>query len=206
MRFIAGFAGVAALVYAGMGLAAAPAAAAKPDLQRGQQLATTVCAACHGANGQSTASTNPHLAGQGADYIAAQLEAFKSGTRPNPIMAGMAAGLSPEDMKSVGAYYQMQKPVASVARDKALALKGKQVWQGGVKVTGVPACAGCHGAAGRGIPAQYPSLAGQYPELVYGWLKAYAAGGRTHPVMGAVAAKMSDAEMKAVSEFIAGLR
>ena len=74
MRFIAGFAGFAALVYAGIGLAAAPAAAAKPDLQRGQQLATTVCAACHGANGQSTASINPHLAGQSADYIAAQLE------------------------------------------------------------------------------------------------------------------------------------
>jgi cytochrome c553 len=206
MRFIAGFAGVAALVYAGMALAAAPAASAKPDLQRGQQLATTVCAACHGANGQSPAPTNPHLAGQGADYIAAQLEAFKSGARANPIMAGMAAGLSPEDMRSVGAFYQMQKPVASVARDKALALKGKQVWQGGVKVTGVPACAGCHGAAGRGIPAQYPSLAGQYPDLVYGWLKAYASGGRNHAVMGAVAAKMSDAEMKAVAEFVAGLR
>ena len=99
-----------------------------------------------------------------------------------------------------------QKPAAGVARDRALALKGKQVWQGGVKQTGVPACAGCHGANGRGMPVQFPALSGQYPEITYGWLKAYATGGRAHPVMSAVAAKMSDAEMKAVSEFIAGLR
>ena len=151
MRSIAGLAGIVAVVYAGLAAAAAPAAPAKPDLQRGQQLATTVCAACHGAAGVSPTPENPHLAGQSGDYIAAQLEAFKSGARAQPIMAGMAAGLTPEDMRSVGAYYQMQKPAAGVARDKALALKGKQVWQGGVKLTGVPACAGCHGAAGRGL-------------------------------------------------------
>ena len=206
MRAIAGFAGVVAVVYAAIGAAAAPAAPAKPDLARGQQIATTVCAACHGASGVSPAPANPHIAGQSGDYIAAQLEAFKSGSRANPIMAGMAAGLSPEDMRNVGAYYQTQKPVAGVARDKALALKGKLVWQAGVKQTGVPACAGCHGANGRGMPVQFPALAGQYSEVTYGWLKAYATGGRTNSVMGAVAAKMSDAEMKAVSEFISGLR
>jgi cytochrome c553 len=194
-----------ALVYAGIAAAAAPAPA-KPDLARGQQLATTVCAACHGANGVSTASANPHLAGQGADYIATQLAAFKSGARPSPIMQGMASGLSPEDMIAVGAYYQSQKPVEGFARDKALAERGQKVWRAGVKAMGVPACAGCHGAAGAGIPSQYPRLAGQHAELTLGWLKAYASGTRPHPVMGPVAAKLADNDMKAVSEYIAGLR
>lgn len=207
MRFFTGFAGLMALVYACLAAAAAPAPAPnKPDLERGKQIATTVCAACHGAEGVSTAPANPHLAGQHAEYIAAQLAAFKSGARPSPIMAGMAAGLTPEDMASLGAWYQAQKPVASAARDKALAMRGQQIWRAGLKGNAVPACAGCHGAAGSGIPAQYPRLAGQHADLSYGWLKAYASGGRNHPVMSAVAAKLSDNDMKAVSEYIAGLR
>jgi cytochrome c553 len=175
-------------------------------MARGQQIATTVCAACHGANGASTAPANPNLAAQGADYIAAQLAAFKSGARPSPIMQGMAAGLAPEDMRAVGAYYQSQKPVEGMARDKALAQRGQQIWRSGIKAAGVPACAGCHGAAGSGIPAQYPRLAGQHAELSLGWLKAYASNARPHPVMGMVAAKLSENDMKAVSEYIAGLR
>jgi cytochrome c553 len=178
----------------------------KPDLERGKQIATTVCAACHGADGISAASANPHLAGQHAEYIAAQLAAFKSGARPSPIMAGMAAGLSPEDMQSLGAYYQSQKPAAAMARDKALVARGQSIWRNGVKSTGVPACAGCHGAAGKGIPAQYPRLAGQHPDLTMGWLKAYATGARPHQVMSAVAVKLSENDMKAVSEYAAGLR
>jgi cytochrome c553 len=195
-----------ALVYACAASAAAPPARPKADLERGKQLATTVCAACHGADGVSTAPANPNLAGQHAEYISAQLAAYKSGARSNPIMAGMAAGLMPEDMLNVGAWFQSQKPATSLARDKALALRGQQVWRGGVKATGVPACAGCHGAAGRGMPVQYPALAGQHSELTFAWLKAYAGGGRNHPVMAAVAAKMSEADMKAVSEYISGLR
>jgi cytochrome c553 len=118
----------------------------------------------------------------------------------------MAAGLAPEDMRSVGAYFESQKPSPSIARDKALALRGQQVWRGGIKALGVPACAGCHGAAGHGIPAQYPRLAGQYVELSLGWLKAYATGGRPHAVMGPVASRLSENDMKAVAEYIAGLR
>jgi cytochrome c553 len=195
------------LVYAGLaGAAETPAGAAKPDLERGKQLATTVCAACHGADGVSTAPANPHLAGQHAEYIAAQMAAFKSGARPSPIMTGMAAGLSPEDMASVGAWYQSQKPVTSAAKDKTLALRGQQIWRGGVKSIAVPACAGCHGAAGKGIPSQYPRLAGQNPDLTFGWLRAYATGARTHPVMSAIAVKLSETDMKAVSEYAAGLR
>lgn len=207
MRVLTGFAAAMALVYAGLGIAAAPApATAKADIERGKQIATTVCAACHGADGVAAAPANPHLAGQHAEYVAAQLAAFKSGARPSPVMAGMAAGLTPEDMLNLGAYYQGQKPATSLARDKALVARGQQIWRGGVKSAGVPACAGCHGAAGKGIPAQYPRLAGQHPDLTIGWLRAYATGSRPHPVMSAVAVKLSENDMKAVSEYAAGLR
>jgi len=205
MRAVTRFAAVITLVYAGASAAAAPAVP-KPDLARGQQIASTVCAACHGADGVSTAPANPHLAAQGADYIAAQLAAFKSGTRPSPVMQGMAAGLTPEDMLAVGAYYHSQKPVQGLARDKALSERGQRIWRGGIKTLGVPACAGCHGAAGAGIPAQYPRLAGQHADLSFGWLKAYATGSRPHAVMGPVASRLTEADMKAVSEYIAGLR
>jgi len=207
MRVPTGFAGLMALVYASLAGAAAPAPAQpQVDLERGKQIATTVCAACHGPDGVSTAPANPNLAGQHADYVAAQLAAFKSGARPSPIMAGMAAGLAPEDMAALGAYYQGQKAAQSAARDKALALRGQQIWRAGLKSGAVPACAGCHGAAGKGIPSQYPRLAGQHAELSFGWLKAYATGGRNHPVMSAIAVKLSETDMKAVSEYIAGLR
>jgi cytochrome c553 len=206
MRFFIGLAGLLGLLVSGAVGAAATAERAKADLPRGQQIATTVCAACHGATGVSAIPANPHLAGQGGDYIAAQLAAFKAGTRKNAVMAGMASTLSPEDMRNVGAWYQMQKPAASVARDKELAMRGQQLWRAGVKASGVPACAGCHGAAGRGMPTQYPALAGQFSELTVGWLKAFASGGRENAVMGPVAAKLSEAEMKAVAEYAAGLR
>ena len=196
-----------ALVYASIAAAEAPAAApTRPDLARGQQLASTVCAACHGADGNSVVPANPRLAGQRADYIALQLAAFKAGVRQNPIMQGMAAGLSPEDMQNVGAYFASQKPADMVAHDKALAQRGQVIWRGGIKSQGVPACAGCHGAAGNGIPAQYPRLAGQYPDLTLGWLKAYATGTRPHPVMSEVAGKLNENDMKAVAEYAAGLR
>ena len=205
MRFFTGFfAALIASVYAAAPIAAEPAA--KPDLERGKQLATTVCAACHGADGNSAANANPNLAGQHGAYVAQQLAAFKSGARPSPIMQPMAAGLSPEDMESVGAYYERQKPAQTMARDKALAQRGQQIWRSGLKTLGVPACAGCHGAAGRGIPAQYPRLAGQHPELNLGWLKAYASGGRPSEVMGPIASRLTENDMRAVTEFIAGLR
>jgi cytochrome c553 len=206
MRSFTGFAGVMALVYASAIAAADTASQPKPDVERGKQIATTVCAACHGANGVSPAPTNPHLAGQHGNYIAAQLAAFKAGTRPSPIMQAMAAPLSPDDMRNLGAYFEIQKPVESVARDKALVARGEQIWRGGIKGVGVPACAGCHGAAGHGIPAQYPRLAGQYTGLNLEWLKAFANGTRPHAVMGPIAAKLSENDMKAVVEYSAGLR
>ena len=204
MRFFTGFfAGLIASVYASVAVADA---APKADLERGKQLAGSVCVACHGADGNSTAPVNPNLAGQHGGYIAAQLAAFKSGARPSPVMQGLAAGLSPEDMRDVGAYYERQKPAQGQARDKALAERGQQIWRAGIKATGVPACAGCHGAAGRGIPAQYPRLAGQHPDLHMGWLKAYASGARPSAVMGPIASRLNENDMKAVIEYIAGLR
>lgn len=206
MRFFTGFAGLMAVVYASLAAGEAAAPGAKPDLARGQQLAATVCVACHGADGNSTVPANPRLAGQNAGYIAAQLAAFKSGARMSPIMQSMAAPLSPEDMQSVAAYFQAQKPADMFAHDKALALRGQEIWRGGIKSQGVPACAGCHGAAGHGIPAQYPRLAGQYPDLTAGWLKAYAAGTRPHAVMGPVASRLNDNDIRAVAEYASGLR
>lgn len=213
MRALTGFAGAILLVYvcAAPAVSAAPAAesaapAAKPDVERGKQIASTVCAACHSADGNSLVPANPVLAGQQADYIVAQLTAFKSGARPSPIMQGMAAGLSPEDMRNVAAWFNAQRPAQRFAHDKALVQRGREIWRAGVKATEVPACAGCHGAAGEGIPSQYPRLAGQWPDLSLGWLKAFAAGSRPNPVMGQVASKLSENDMKAVAEYISGLR
>jgi cytochrome c553 len=205
-RFATGFAGTITLVYAAAALPAESAAPAKPDPARGKQIASTVCVACHGADGNSTMPTNPILAGQRADYIANQLAAFKAGARPSPIMQPMAAPLSPEDMRNLGAWFESQPHMPMVARDKALALRGEEIWRGGVKATEVPACAGCHGATGLGIPSQFPRLSGQYPDLTFGWLKAFASGARPHPVMDPIASRMTEAQMKAVAEYAAGLR
>ncbi|HEX4944808.1 MAG TPA: c-type cytochrome [Usitatibacteraceae bacterium] len=195
-----------ATVYATLAQGAVPASAAKPDLERGKQIAATVCAACHGPDGNSLVPANPIIAGQHADYLAAQLAAFKSGARANPIMAGMSAALTPEDMRNVSAWFSQQVVKPSAAKDQALAIRGQQIWRGGIKQGNVPACAGCHGAAGAGIPAQYPRLAGQFADLTFTWLKAFASGARANPVMAGIAAKLSEADMKAVSEYVAGLR
>jgi len=205
-RFAPGFVGLITLVYAATLPAAEDAAPAKPDMAKGRQIASGVCVACHGADGNSTIAANPILAGQVADYIATQLANFKSGARPSPIMKGMATPLSPEDMRDLGAWFASQKHMDMVARDKALALRGEQIWRGGIKATGVPACAGCHGADGMGIPAEFPRLSGQYADLTFGWLKAFASGQRPHPVMGPIASRMNEGDMKAVAEYAAGLR
>lgn len=198
--------GFVALVYATAVSAAAPIAQPKADLEKGKQIAGAVCAACHGPDGNSAVSANPILAGQHAAYTAAQLAAYKSGARANAIMQGMAAALSPEDMRNVAAWFESQTPRPSAAKDKALALRGQQIWRAGIAQNNVPACAGCHGAAGAGIPNQYPRLAGQYAELTLGWLKAYSSGARANSVMSAIASRLTEADMKAVSEYAAGLR
>ena len=199
-------------------LAAASAVAveppAKPDLAKGQAIASQACAACHGADGNSPTPANPKLAGQVAEYLEKQLHSFKAaqGKKPerdNAIMAGMAANLSPEDMRNVAAYYASQKPKGGVSRSRELVFVGQKLYRAGNTATGLPACAGCHGPNGAGVPAQYPRLAGQYAEYTAAQLKIFHDGQRandTNRMMRAIAAKMSDSEMRAVSDYIAGLR
>ncbi len=186
---------------------AAPAAA-KADPAKAQQIVNTICVGCHGADGNSPLPANPRLSGQHAAYLTKQLQNFKSGERANPIMMGMAAGLSPEDMKNLGAYFSDQKPVPTAAKDKELAAKGEKIYRGGIMSASIPACAGCHGQNGAGIPAQYPRLAGQYGEYIEAQLKIFRTAERANDpnkMMQGVAARMSDAEIKAVSEYISGL-
>jgi cytochrome c553 len=187
---------------------------AKPDLAKAQQTVTSICAACHGTDGNSPSPVNPSLAGQGAEYLTLQLMHFKDGVRNNPVMAGMAANLSPEEMRALGLYFSQQKPKGSSAKDPALVTLGQKLYRGGNQATGVPACAACHAPTGVGIPARYPRLSGQYADYTYAQLKAFRAGERgidkdgkdvNGRVMVQVAEKMSDQEMRAVAEYAAGL-
>ena len=194
--------------------AAAAQAPAKPDAAKGQAIASQTCAACHAADGNSQIAANPKLAGQFYEYLHKQLVNFKpqgskKAERDNAVMAGMAAPLSAEDMKNVAAYFASQKLKPAAAKDKDLAALGQKIYRGGNLATGVAACAGCHGPAGAGMPAQYPRIAGQFPEYVEAQLKAFRAGARANDpngMMRSVAARMSDKEIQAVSEYVAGLR
>jgi cytochrome c553 len=188
--------------------------AAQPDTGRAQGIASQVCAACHAADGNSVAPANPKIAGQFPEYLNKQLMDFKpaAGKKPareSAIMSPMVANLSEADMKGLAAYYSGQKLKPAAAADKDLAAQGQKLWRGGNPASGVPACAGCHGPAGAGIPAQFPRLAGQYAEYVAAQLKGFKDGARgndANGVMRAVAARMTEREMKAVSEYAAGLR
>lgn len=183
--------------------------AAKADPAQAQQIVTKVCAACHAADGNSASPANPVLAGQHADYTAKQLANYKSGERKNPVMLGMSASLSPADMKNLGAYFEAQKPKTRAARNLELVKLGQQIYRGGIMAKGVAACASCHGPSGAGIPAQFPRIAGQYPEYAVSQLQAFRAGERSNDpnkMMRAIAVRLSDQEIKAVVEYMAGLR
>jgi cytochrome c553 len=199
-----------------LSLLATPAAFAqtpKVDLAKGQQIASQVCAACHGADGNSTAPANPKLASQHPEYLLKQLQNFrvqapaKEPTRANPIMAGFAAQLSDEDMRNVAAYYAAQPLKPAAARDKDVVELGQRIYRGGIAAKNVPACAGCHSPNGAGIPAQYPRIGGQYADYTAAQLVAFRQGVRQNSEqMAAIAARLSDAEIKAVAEYIAGVR
>jgi cytochrome c553 len=211
IRFVAAVAAMAAF-WAGQ--ACAQGAPAKVDTTRGQKIATQACAACHAADGNSIAPANPKLAGQFPEYLHRQLVHFKpqAGKKPereSAVMMGMVANLSDEDMKSVAAYFAAQKLKPALARDKDLAAQGQKIWRGGIAATNIPACAGCHGPAGAGIPSQYPRIAGQYAEYIDAQLKAFRTGSRSNDpngMMRGVAARMTDSEIRAVAEYAAGLR
>lgn len=188
-------------------LLALPAAAASGNPAKGQAKAAA-CAGCHGADGNGGADpTWPKLAGQDADYTAKQLADFKSGARKDPIMAGMAAPLSAQDMKDIGAYYAGLKPRAGAARDAALAKVGEKIYRGGNAKMGVTACTSCHGPSGHGIPPRYPRVSGQGAAYTAKQLLAFKTGARANDgdTMTRIAFRMSEHEIKAVSEYMAGL-
>ena len=185
----------------------APAQPAKPDLAKGEASYAAVCAACHAADGNSTIAVNPMLAQQHPEYLVKQLKEFKSGKRADPVMQGMAAMLSDDDMRNVAAWLASQKAKEGFAKDKDLVSLGERIYRGGIQDRHIAACAGCHSPNGAGIPAQYPRLGGQHADYTDAQLKAFRDDVRLNSTqMNGVARKMNDREIKAVADYIAGLR
>ena len=182
-------------------------AAAKPDLVKGEAAYAAVCAACHGADGNSAVPIQPKLAHQHPEYLIKQLEEFKSGKRKNAVMQGFATTLTAEDMRNISFWAASQKLKPGFAKDKTLVSLGERIYRGGIADRQIPACAACHSPNGSGIPAQFPRLGGQHADYTAAQLVAFRDGVRTNNVhMTGVAAKLNDREIKAVSDYIAGLR
>lgn len=199
--------GAATKLSLGLGLviwAGSPAIAAD---ESAQAIATTVCAACHAADGNSAVPMFPKLAGQHAEYTEKQLKEFISGKRKNDVMIPVIANLKPEDLTALAVYFAAQKPAPGVVQDAALASAGKKIFVDGNEESGVPACAGCHQPMGEG-DARFPRLAGQHQGYLFLQMKNFASGERANDlgrVMRAVAKRLTEQEMKSVSEYIAGL-
>lgn len=201
--------GASLLLAASAAVSAADAAkplAVKADLAKGQATSTNVCAACHTADGSRGSPANPILQGQHPEYLAKQLAEYKAGKRQNAIMQGIASTLTEEDMKNVSAFYASKMAKPGFAQNKATVGLGEKIYRGGIADRTIPACAGCHSANGAGIPAQYPRLAGQHADYTAAQLVAFRGGVRMNNVaMTGIAAKLNDREIKAVSDYIAGL-
>ncbi|MDQ1258543.1 MAG: cytochrome c4 [Pseudomonadota bacterium] len=188
--------------------AAGPAPAqAKPDLEKGAASYGTVCVACHAEDGNSSLAENPKLAQQHPQYLVKQLQEFKSGKRESAIMQGFAGMLEDQDMQNIAAWLASKPAKPGEATDKALVALGEKIYRGGIADRNIAACAACHSPNGAGIPAQYPRLAGQHAAYTEAQLKAFRDGVRKNNLqMTGVAAKLNDREIKAVSDYIAGLR
>jgi cytochrome c553 len=185
----------------------AAAKVAKPDLAKGEASYSTVCAACHGADGNSMIPANPKLAQQHPEYLFKQLKEFKAGKRANAIMSGMVAALSEDDMRNISYWLASKKAKPGFAKDKETVILGERIYRGGIPDRQIAACAGCHSPDGAGIPAQYPRIAGQHTDYAVAQLVAFRDGVRKNSAqMTGVAAKMNEREIKAVSDYIAGLR
>ena len=215
-RFSSFFA--AALTTIGL-LIATPTIAADPvskkpaDLAKGKTTAATVCAACHMPDGNSVIAQNPILAGQHAAYLEKQLYNFKlkagakEPERNNAIMLGFASILSDEDIRNIAAFYAAQKANNASAKRKDLIVLGAKIYRSGLPEKGLPACAGCHSPNAAGIPAQFPRLAGQHPEYTEATLNNFRLGQRKNSAqMMTIAGKMTEAEIAAVSEYLASVR
>jgi cytochrome c553 len=210
MNYRPAMAGIACALVSALSCAQGP----KGDPAKAQSIASQVCAACHGADGNSPIPANPNLAAQHPEYTLKQLINFKSqngkpAERANPVMSGMVANLSSDDMTNLAAYFASQKAKLGAASDPEQVKHGEQIYRGGIISKSVAACAACHSPDGAGMPAQFPRLAGQHAEYVEAQLKAFRGGGRANDpnhMMRAIAAKLSDDEIKAVAEYISGLR
>jgi cytochrome c553 len=206
---------VAAFALASLAHANEPAqpAAYQGDPAKGQPIASAVCGACHGPDGNSATAANPKLAGQHAAYLLKQMKNFKAGAdgkseRVNAIMNGMIAPYNEEQMKDFAAYFASQKQNGGELKNRDSLELGKKLYRAGDASKGLPACAACHGPAGAGLPAQFPRIAGQFAEYTEAQLKAFRVSERTNDpnrMMQMIAIKMTDAEIRAVADYIAGL-
>ena len=194
-------------LFAATAWAADAPAAPKVDLAKGAASYATVCVACHAADGNSTVPLQPNLAQQHPEYTLKQLNEFKAGTRQDPIMQGFAAMLTEDDARNIAGWQATQKAKPGFAKEPTLVLQGERIFRGGIPDRRIPACAGCHSPNGAGLPSQYPRLSGQHAEYTVKQMVAFRDGTRVNnAVMQGVAAKMNDREIKAVSDYIAGLR
>lgn len=193
---------------------ASEAAPAKADAAKGAKLyneGTTTgvpaCVGCHGPNGNSMIPVNPKLAGQQEAYIYKQLVNFTTPERMNPIMTAFSSMMSDEDKKNVAAFLGTQKQEPGEAKNKDTIALGQKIYRGGIAEKSVPACASCHGVAGGGIPVQYPRVGGQHQDYAAAQLIAFRSAARKNsPQMTAITKRMSDEEINAVADYIAGLK
>ena len=199
-----------ALVLAAGAVSAAP----KADAEKGKQVATTICAACHAADGNSGIATYPKLAGQFAAYTYGQTMAIKDGTRTHGaagVMKPMVMNLSEQDILNVSAFYAKQQPKPGEANPKENPELGAKIYRGGLSAKKLPACMSCHGPSGAGIPGggteiqAYPRLGGQHKAYVIEQMKAYQSGQRKNAIMADIANRLSEEELNAVANFIQGL-
>ncbi len=187
----------------------------KPDAAKGEALYTNgdatrnivACVACHGAAGNSSIGQNPKLSQQHAFYLEKQLKDFTGETRNNPIMTPIAKGLTADEMRNISAYLATQESTPGAAKNRDTIDFGKQIYRGGIAEKRVPACASCHGATGAGIPNPYARLGGQHQEYTAAQLESFRAGKRTNSAeMTTIAKRLSDDEIQAVADYIAGLK
>jgi cytochrome c553 len=207
---------VAAVALAGYASAAeAQHAAPKADAAKGGTLYESgdaarglpACVSCHGAGGNSTIVANPKLGGQIEAYVYKQLVDFTTPNRTQPVMTTYARMLSDEEKKNVAAFLGTQQAKPGAAKNKDTVELGRKIYRGGIADKGVAACASCHGATASGIPAQYPRLAGQHQDYTVAQLQAFKGGARNNSTqMATLAKRMSDDEMKAVADYIAGMK
>lgn len=207
MKLIASLLTAAVMAAPAFSAFAAGDAPAKPDLVKGAASYAAVCAACHGADGNSTIVVNPKLAQQHPEYLVKQMHDFRDDKRVDPVMKGFASMLSDEEMTNIAVWLATQKASTGFATDKDLVLLGERIYRGGIADRNIASCAGCHSPNGSGMPAQYPRLGGQHADYTVKQLTTFRDNSRGNSAqMHDVAAKLNDREIKAVADYIAGLR